>query len=114
MNLLKETLRDIAEKGNTIDDIVFIGSKDGRYGCSWQEFEVLADFDYNNGFGAAHVASDLIIVFKDASTMWRYEYDGCEWWNYSNPFELPKSFKSIKNLGGNKHMWDSLQDIHEV
>jgi hypothetical protein len=98
MNLLKETLNDIKESGNTIEDIVFIGSEDSGHSCTWDEFVILADHEYDSGYGAQEVADDLIIVFKNGSKMWRHEYDGSEWWQYSKPFTRPENKLPIKHL----------------
>jgi hypothetical protein len=81
-NLLMETKAELRTEGYTPDDIVFIGSRDGHYACSWEEFEKLADFDYDNGFGGQEVADDLLIRMIDGSFFCREEYDGSEWWNY--------------------------------
>ena len=89
MNLLKETLEDITNSGHTSEDIVFIGSRSTGHRCTWAEFQVLANRDYDAGFGAQEVASDLEIVFSDGSTMTRSEYDGSESWCYSRPFVAP-------------------------
>ena len=92
-NLLKETLQDIEYFGHKVQDIVFIGSIDSGYSCTWAEFLVLADIEYYSGFGGQKVATDLTIVFRDGGTMWRSEYDGSEWWAYSKPAEIPKEQK---------------------
>ena len=52
-NFLRETRQEIEGIGRRIDEIVFIGSRDGEYECSWDEFSVLADHDYDNGFGCS-------------------------------------------------------------
>jgi len=97
MNLLEETIEDIHLGGHKPKDIVFIGSESG-FSCTWEEYKKLADCYYDSGYGAQKVASDLIIVFSDGSTMWRHEYDGSEAWHYSYPFKIPKETKKIKSL----------------
>lgn len=111
MNLLKETLEDIKESGHAIEDIVFIGGEDSGYCCEWADFKVIADINYNSGFGAQEIASDLVIVFSDGSKMWRHEYDGSECWKYSKPFKMPKNKKQLLKVmrGG---MWEDLEEIH--
>ncbi len=109
-NLLKETIEDIENSGHTITDITFIGTEDG-YSCTWDEFKELADKDYNSGFGAAEVASDLIIVFNDGGKMWRSEYDGSENWDYSTPFVMPEKLKPIKRLIG--AYWPSMKNLQD-
>lgn len=111
-NLLKETIEDIKQSGHEPSDIVFIGSKETGHGCTWEEFEKLADKDYDSGFGAQEVASDLIIAFGDGATMWRHEYDGSECWEYSEPFVMPESQKPIKSLFVKGVGWEDLQEIN--
>ena len=115
MNFLKETIEDIGYSGHVPSDIVFIGSTLSGHGCTWDEFEVLADVDYDNGFGAAKVADDLIILFSDGATMWRHEYDGSENWRYSMPVVAPDDIKPIKSLIVPSHRcgWMSVEEIQD-
>ena len=110
-NLLKETKADIKNSGHKISDITFIGSIDSGYSCTWDEFLIIADIEYDNGFGGQEIASDLTIVFGDGSTMWRAEYDGSEWWEYSKPVEIPENQKKILKLNGGS--WTNLKELHE-
>jgi len=98
MNLLQETIKAVKGSGHKESDIVFIGSEESGHQCTWDEFKKLADIEYDNGYGSAEIASDLIVVFSDGATMWRGEYDGSEWWNYSSPFVMPANRLPIKNL----------------
>jgi len=111
VNLLEETKRCIRNSGHKISDIVFMGSEESGYSCTWKEFTRLANVEYDAGYGAAKVATDFIVVFEDGTKMWRGEYDGAEWWAYSTPFKEPKEKKRITSLFG--EMWDNLKDIHE-
>lgn len=45
-NLLEETLEAITESGHLPADIVFIGSLETGHRCTWPEFEVLANIEY--------------------------------------------------------------------
>lgn len=112
-NLLAETKESIKYTGHTSDDIIFIGSEKSGYSCTWDEFCVLADKEYDNGYGSSEVATDLIIVFSDGQKMWRGEYDGAEWWECSSPFVKPKALKPIKSLFTNSIGWDELEEIHK-
>lgn len=49
-------------------NITFIGSISSGHACTWEEFEKLADFDYDGGFGAQKVATDLVIVLTLSAT----------------------------------------------
>ena len=104
-NLLTETRQAIKENGRFIGDINFIGSEGGGCSCSWNEFTVLANQEYNPSWGSAEVASDLIIVFSDGAVMRRGEYDGSEWWDFYAPFKLPKETKPITSLFAGT-LWD--------
>jgi len=113
-NLLAETIQDIAKSGHSPEDIIFIGSVGSGHSCTWSEFKALADFDYDSGYGGAHIAGDLVVVFSDGSDMHRGEYDGSEWWEYSRPFVRPEVELPISSLGGVEHLWPSLADLHEM
>ena len=93
INLLKETLEDIESAKKSIEDIRYIGLSDGSYCCDWEDFEKIADFEYDNGWGGEEIKSNLIIVFKDLSRMIRQEYDGSEWWIHV-PAENPRKENS--------------------
>jgi hypothetical protein len=97
-NFLEETIEDIKESGHKIEDIIFIGSVASGHQCTWDEFKILANREYDSGFGALEVATDLIIVFSDKIVMRRDEYGGSEWWEYQKPFVMPKESKKIKTL----------------
>lgn len=110
-NLLSETKKAIKGSGHKPGDIIFIGSTDSGHSCTWEEFEKLADFEYDNGYGGQEVAEDLRIVFSDGSSMWRGEYDGSEWWEYGEPFEMPKELRPIKTLCSGD-LWTSLEQMN--
>jgi hypothetical protein len=115
-NLLDETRAAIADSGHTPADVVFIGSEESGHACTWDEFCLLADREYEEGFGAAEVADDLVIVFRDGAKMWRGEYDGSEWWEYSTPFDPPAEHHTIETLfAGDRGAvgWVSLKELHE-
>ena len=116
MNLLKETIEDIKAAGKTPEQIAFIGSRESGHECTWAEFQLLADFEYDSGFGAQEVATDLIIVFDDGATMWRREYDGSESWEYSRPFERPKEKHPIRRLyvRSDQCGWETLADVQPM
>jgi hypothetical protein len=113
MNLLQETIEDIQQSGHTPAGIIFIGSEVSGHSCTWDEFTVLANKEYDSGFGAQEVANDLIIVFSDGAKMWRHGYDGSEWWSYSSPFVMPSEMKPIKRLFTRKVGWDSLATCND-
>ena len=97
-NLLNETISAIEKSGHNPSDIIFIGLEYSGYSCSWCEFMSMANVEYNSGFGSNEVVGDLIIVFSNGAKMWRDEYDGSEWWQYSTPFKMPSILKPISTL----------------
>lgn len=111
MNLLKETKEALKESGHKPTDIIFIGSEETGHQCTWDEFVKLANVNYDSGFGAAHVASDIKIIFRDGQTMYRGEYDGSEWWEFSRPFKMPSSKKPIKRLVGD--YWPTIKNLQD-
>lgn len=113
MNLLEETKYDIERVGLKIEDIAFIGSETTGHSCKWEKFKILADKEYDSGFGGQEVAVDLIIVFKNGTKMWRKEYDGSECWEYSKPFRLPGKLKKLSNLFAHQAC-ESLEEIDEA
>lgn len=114
MNLLQETKEAIADSGHSEDQIVFIGSEETGHQCTWEQFQALADVEYYSGFGAAEVAQDLVVVFSDGTKLWRGEYDGSEWWEYSRPFQRPEASLPIERLvvASRKAGWKKLANIN--
>ena len=86
-NLLKETERKLAETGYTWDDVMAIRSM--NFYISIEHFKALANVEYDAGYGAQKVASDLVILMKDGSWFSRREYDGYEWWEHHTALKLP-------------------------
>lgn len=115
MNFLEETREAIESSGHSPKDIIFIGSEQTNHQCSWEEFKQLADQEYDNDFGGSEVAEDLIFVFSDGTKLWRGEYDGSEWWEYSAPFESPedKPRKEIKQLINHGGGWTTIEKMPE-
>lgn len=97
-NFLKETLEAIERSGHIVDEIVFIGSLESGYNCSWGEFKKLANQDYDSNTGVQKIAVDLVIVFSDGQTMWRHDYGGYEGWMYSKPVVFPDANRPIVSL----------------
>ena len=79
VNFLKDTLNKMEENGVSPDDVLYVFNSFGY--CSWEEFEKLANFDYNNGYGLVVIDLNLIVRGSD---WWleRGEYDGSEWWKF--------------------------------
>lgn len=113
-NLKQETIKAIEDSGHTPDQIIFIGSEQSGHRCTWEEFCILADRDYDNGFGGQEVARDLIIIFQDGHKMWRAEYNGSEWWRYSTPVNIPEEVHPINTIFAQDKgsFWCSLAELN--
>lgn len=112
-NLLHETREAITNSGHSIEQISFIGSADGKYRMTWDQFTEVADAEYHSGFGGAEVATDLIVLFVDGKRMWRGEYDGSEWWEFDPPVSVDYNnaeAKPITRLIGG--LWTSLAELN--
>ena len=79
MNLKTETIKVLEEHGKKIDDIVAVCGDDFKVPV--EDFLKFSDTEYDSGYGAQEVASDLKIIGKDF-IMVREEYDGSESWVY--------------------------------
>lgn len=112
MNLLQETIECMKENGVDFTDVSFIGSADGKYGMSCGDFCVMADKEYDDGYGSAEVARDIIISFADGSIMCRGKYDGSEWWNFRKPFKVPEEYIQIKNIFVGNGFYDTIDKLN--
>jgi hypothetical protein len=111
-HFLNETREAVKRSGHTPEDIFFIGSSDGVYGLTWDEFTEVAAFDYDSGYGSSEIPPDLIVVFTNGQKMWRGEYDGSEWWEYDSDSRVDYSHptKKITNLRGG--LWESVAELN--
>ena len=93
-NLLQETLARLGRQHKTAKNVCWVGTIDGTEVLTFEEFAEMANFEYDNGFGAVEIRPDLVIVGDD---WWleRGEYDGSEWWSYK---EKPTHSKNPKKL----------------
>ena len=100
MNFLDETREAIEKSDHNLEDIMFIGSNDGKYRISWNDFIDIADFDYDNGYGCTEIASNLIVYFKDGTYIFRNDYDGSEWWECAvkKPFNENDKYYSFNKV----------------
>ena len=105
MNLLEETKVAIVESHHSIEDVMFVGSSDGEYRLTFEEFAKVSDFEYDNGFGQQEIPPYIIVYFKDGSYLEREEYDGAEWWTWvpDRVFSEDDQYKKPDNLFD---LWD--------
>lgn len=109
-NFKKETINAIIESRHKLEDVMFIGSYSGKKRMLIDKFLEASDFNYDNGYGASKIYTDLIVYFTDETYMTRGEYDGSEWWEYNKPLKFSKcdmyeTFNEFK-LG----MWGRLDE----
>ena len=108
MNLLKETEEALNEYGKTFNDVLWIGGSD--FTISIDDFKILANKEYDNGYGSPEVATDLKIV-GDGWWLERYEYDGSEKWVFKKlpvrPEEERKIHRIILSEG-----WNTLDEMN--
>lgn len=114
MNFLHETTKAVQDSGHSTDNVMFVGSFDGEYRLTWTEFVAVADFEYSDDFGAAEVATDLIVYFRDQTYMTRGEYDGSEWWEYVKKLDYKETdpHKKFKEIASGR-MWSSVEKHNE-
>jgi len=88
-NLLKETLKNLEERGKQSKDVLWIGNS--QYYFNWDDFVILANQEYDDGYGTAEVAIDMKVVGKD---FWleRHEYYGSEQWEFKVLPEKPAKY----------------------
>lgn len=98
-NFLNETESAIKEADHTVNEIIYIGNPETGHQCTWDEFKVLADFNYNSKFDGDHeVAVDLVIVFSNLDTLQRRVVCKTEWWEFTKSFKTPTTSKPITTL----------------
>lgn len=109
-NLWEETIEFLKENDKTFEDVLYIQGIDFK--VTKENFEIVAKkTDYDSGFGAQRVATDLVLV-GDGWWVERCEYDGSEWWEFKTiPTEKDKVV-FISYLDGG--MWDTIKDLNEV
>lgn len=100
MNLLKETIGVLKDYNKTYKDVLWVGSKKGY--STWDDFEKVANIEYDDGYGGNEIAMDLWIVGKD---FWleRYEYDGSEHWEFKSFPIKPKNKRKLKSVLSNDY-----------
>lgn len=113
MNLLQETRDSMRYWNLSTEDIIFIGSIASGHRCTWDDYLILADVNYDNGRGAPEIAIDLVIVFKNGGQLYRWELQGNEGWSYEAPTFIPTNSHKITCLTAPKDTWSSLAKINK-
>lgn len=108
-NLIHETEKHFS--GRKVD---WVGSMDGKYAMSWDEFKDKFKYvEYDSSFGAQEIASDLVVVFTDGSWLEREEYDGAEHWVDKFTPVRGEGAKSFDIVGGDEYKWENLRRMNE-
>lgn len=109
INLWKETMESLAENNLTWDDVLFVAGDD--FQVSKENFERVARrTNYDDRYGCQEAAEDLKL-YGDGFIMFRWSYDGAEWWKYintKNPDNKP--MQKIELLA---HVGETLKDMQE-
>ena len=102
-NIVEETLKVLKDHGKAPEDVSWVGSNDGEYAMSWEDFFYrFTKIVYDAGYGAQEIAQDLVVV-GDNWWLEREEYDGAENWIYKNcptPASKPRAFSHITHPEG--------------
>lgn len=109
--LLDETIYALSNSGKSALNVLWVGSRNGKYALSWEEFTQISQVVYDSGYGGQEIATDLVVVGED---WWleRGEYDGSEWWEFkTTPKRQPdaKRFSLVKSRGF--ACWRSVADL---
>lgn len=111
INLLEETLEVLHEHGKDPNDVKWVGTTD-EYSISWDEFVKIANVEYDSGYGAAEIATDLTIVGV-GFYMTRDEYDGAEWWEFHSEPKQPTNPKPFSRVYDKcKNLWPDLKELN--
>lgn len=94
-NLLNETLDVLKQNKIKQSEVLYV--QDNKSYCSFEEFKIIADIEYDDDFGIHEINSNLMVVGKD---WWleRREYDGAEWWEFKKIPKKPKSHKAALKI----------------
>lgn len=111
MNLLEETIDFLNRNGRSVEEVIWCGSEQYGY-FEWDHFKIIADFEYDSGFGGPEIAQDLKIVGPD---FWleRHEYDGSEWWEFKKLPQKPLKKMHPTNLKADIG-WNSLAELNDA
>jgi len=95
-------------------DISWVGSKDGAYAMTWDEFHgKFKNLKYNSGYGVQEIATDLVVV-STTKGWWleRHAYDGSEWWVVKKMPTLTNNPKLFNKIISDCMGWATLNIIN--
>lgn len=97
-NLWEETIDTLKDYSLTWDDVEYVILDEQNCCITKENFEEVArKTNYDSGYGAAEIRTDLMIV---GWNWWleRREYDDSEWWELQTKPNIPNNFRKITNL----------------
>lgn len=113
-NLWEETIRVLNLYKLSWEDIIFVCGNE--FQISKENFEEVAKVtNYDSGYGAPEVATDLKLV-GDNFWLERWDYDGSEGWAYKKMPNASMPLKTVKRLsiyGTDYCGWKSLREVNE-
>lgn len=108
-NLYIETMEKLRRHGKTCKDIVAIQGYE--FAIDINEFFAIAkNTNYDDDFGEAHIAADLVIIGEDW-WMERVEYDGAENWAFRQRPKIRTEVREISSLGGDDRKWPIMREF---
>ena len=111
INFLQETLHHMDFYNQSFATVSAIFGS--AFQVTIEDFKVFADVDYDDGFGAQEMPTDIVILYNDGSWSERTEYDGSEGWSYKKTPTPPNEFKPVKKLKTDA-AWEDLAEMAVV
>jgi len=90
INAKDELLKVLKENNKSVDDIISIGIRIYTYDNEPKTINSVDDLDinYNNGYGSQNLYG--YVLLKNNTWLERNEYDGSEWWEYTDYTQVEK------------------------
>lgn len=109
-NVFREACDVLHEFGYHLDDVKWVGSQDGYFAMSIDEFiRHFGKLEYDSGLGAQVLPTDLVMVVDDSHWFSRHEYDGAEEWRLNTaPVKRPDSHHFSKIMS--EWRWATLEE----
>lgn len=85
MNFLTETIQAIGSLNKGLDEIIWIGSRDGAYEMEFSEFREFANREYDEQNEFLGIPGDFVIVFTDKTYLERRFSEKGQTWCHQTP-----------------------------
>lgn len=111
-NLLTETIEILKENGKNMNDVLWVGSKDGKYKIDAEKFSKILNINYQTKHNYVEIADDLVIV-GDGWWLERHNYDDInEWWEFKSIPVLQNNFKDFEKVKSDNSEYIGDRSIH--